>query len=364
MVAFYLPQFHPIPENDAWWGPGFTEWTNVVRARPQFRGHYQPHLPRDLGFYDLRLPEAREAQAALAQAYGLAGFCYYHYWFNGRRLLERPFSEVLSSGKPELPFALCWANENWTRVWDGGANEVLMAQAYSTEDDIAHFRHLADAFRDPRYIRVDDRPLFLVYRVSRLPDPARTAETWRSEAKRLGLPPPYLCRVESFDEERQGLPEDIGFDASVEWMPNWASSARRKYQGLHWKLARKARLASRGPERHIVVDYDELVARMIMERTEPTDHVQFPCVVPSWDNSPRRRRNAVIFEGANPESYRRWLAHAVDRSAGARHRAPLVFVNAWHEWAEGSHLEPDERWGHRYLEVTQEEIIRVRGSRQ
>ena len=183
-IAFYLPQFHPTPENDEWWGKGFTEWTNVTKARPLFPGHYQPQLPADMGFYDLRLPEAREAQAALAREYGIHGFCYYHYWFNGRRILERPFNEVLASGKPDFPFCLCWANENWTRVWDGGEKNVLLEQKYSHEDDLAHIESLIPAFRDERYIRIDGKPLFLVYRTGLLPNPARTAEIWREAAKR------------------------------------------------------------------------------------------------------------------------------------------------------------------------------------
>ena len=218
VIAFYLPQYHPFPENDRWWGAGFTEWRNVVKARPLFRGHYQPHLPADLGFYDLRVPEVRQQQAALAERYGLSGFCYYHYWFNGHRLMQRPVEEMLASGKPDFPFMLCWANENWTRAWDGGEQEVLIRQEYSEEDDRAHIRYLLDeVFRDPRYIRVDGKPVFAVYRSALFPDIRRTIEVWREEAAARGVEL-YLCRVESFNAAgREELA--VGFDAAIEFQP-------------------------------------------------------------------------------------------------------------------------------------------------
>ncbi len=202
-IAFYLPQFHPIPENDEWWGPGFTEWVNVAQAKPLFKGHYQPHIPADMGFYDLRVAETRVQQAQLAKSFGIEAFCYYHYWFEGRRLLQRPFEEVLRSGEPDFPFCLCWANENWTRRWDGSAKSMLLPQSYGPDDDRRHMQWLAGAFADPRYVRVDGRPLFLVYRVSDLPDPARTVEVWKSEAQRLGVGEPYLCAVHSFELDRR-----------------------------------------------------------------------------------------------------------------------------------------------------------------
>ena len=219
LIAFHLPQFYPTPYNDEWWGKGFTEWTNVTKARPRFRGHYQPHLPADLGFYDLRLPEARDAQAALAAEYGIYGFCYYHYWFNGKMLLERPVNEILKLGSPDFPFCLCWANENWTRVWDGRDKKVLMQQAYSPQDDLMHVRWLSEVFSDSRYIRVGGKPMFLVYRSAALPEPKRTTERWREEAVRLGIGDLHLCLVENNFGDPIVDPTAQGFDAAVEFQP-------------------------------------------------------------------------------------------------------------------------------------------------
>lgn len=344
LVAFYLPQFHPIPENDEWWGRGFTEWTNVTRARPHFPGHHQPHLPADLGFYDLRLPEARAAQAELACEHGIEGFCWYHYWFDGRRLLERPFDEVLASGEPDFPFCLCWANEPWTRAWDGRSGDELVAQSHSDEDDRRHLRWLAGAFADDRYIRVEGKPLYLVYRAGRLPDARRTVETWREEAARLGIGELFLCRVESFGDER-GDPTALGFDAAVEFQPDWANLGRP----LRWLGWRPARRGQR------VYDYGQTVERMLA-RPAPA-YTRFPCVMPGWDNAPRAKRELVAFRDSSPELYERWLSRVVreaDQPAGER---PLVFVNAWNEWAEGTHLEPCQRWGRGYLEATRRALM-------
>jgi lipopolysaccharide biosynthesis protein len=345
LVAFYLPQFHPIPENDEWWGRGFTEWTNVTQGRPTFPGHHQPHLPADLGFYDLRLPEARAAQAELAAAFGVHGFCWYHYWFHGTRLLQRPFEEVLASGEPDFPFCLCWANEAWTRAWDGRSGDVLMAQRHSEEDDLAHLRWLAGAFADPRHIRVDGKPLFLVYRARRLPDARRTVETWRQEASRLGIGELYLCRVESYSDEH-GDPADLGFDAAVEFQPDWRNLGAPRRQGGAWRAARALRLSSRGYAER-VYDYDTVVDRMLAR--PPVEYRRFPCVMPSWDNTPRAKRERVVMHGASPDGYERWLRAVLSREEG---EDPLVFVNAWNEWAEGNHLEPDQRFGRGYLEAT------------
>lgn len=351
LIAFYLPQYHPIPENDAWWSKGFTEWTNVTKAKPLFRGHYQPNLPADLGFYDLRLPEIREAQADLASQYGIHGFCYYHYWFQGRRLLERPFNEVLASGRPDFPFCLCWANENWTRRWDGRESEVLIAQKYSQEDDIAHIRWLARAFTDRRYIRVEGKPLFLVYRAGDLADAARTAEIWRTEALRAGIGDIFLCSVSTVFPGSPSDPRLIGFDASVEFQPAAYQFPQRNLMVRAWKRLR------RGLSGNVRMLYADLVDQAL--RTPNPDYLRFRCVLPSWDNTPRRRANALIIEGNSPTLFGQWLEGTIARSPVLASGEKIIFINAWNEWAEGNHLEPSQRWGRAFLEVTREVVERA-----
>lgn len=349
LIAFYLPQFHPTDENDRWWGKGYTEWRRVASAKPAFPGHYQPHIPADLGFYDLRVPEARQAQAELAADHGIFGFCYYHYWFNGRILLGRPLREVLECGRPTLPFCLCWANEDWTRAWDGRTGERLTWQEYSEEDDRRHLRWLAPAFEDDRYIRVGGRPLFLVYRAQRLPDPVRTTTTWREEAEALGLGQLFLCRVESFPDEHDD-PVALGFDAAVEFQPDWARLGPAVRRQPHWRLLRKVGLSSRGYGEHAVLEYRSVVERMLGKLVP--DYRRFPCVTPSWDNTPRRSTGAVILDGSTPGEYERWLGAVLAKRPEAPADEDLVFVNAWNEWGEGNHLEPCQRWGRSYLEAT------------
>jgi lipopolysaccharide biosynthesis protein len=349
-VAFYLPQFHPIPENDEWWGPGFTEWVNVVQARPRFRGHAQPHLPADLGYYDLRVAEVRAAQAALARSHGIDAFCYYHYWFEGRRLLERPFAEVLASGEPDLPFCLTWANESWTRVWDGGESQVLMRQTYSEEDDRCHLRALATAFSDRRYLRIGGRPVFLVYRPGRLPDARRTTDVWRREAERLGLGELYLCCVEAFEKEARP-PGEWGFDAAVQFAPQVSLLGPRVGEpGRAVRAVRRA-VHPRSPYRvNQVHRYDRAVEGHL--GAAPPAYKRFPCVTPGWDNSSRRRGGgARVLVGSTPEAYEHWVRTVAERFTPYSPEENLLFVNAWNEWAEGNHLEPCQRWGRSYLEA-------------
>jgi lipopolysaccharide biosynthesis protein len=347
-LAFYLPQYHPIPENDAWWGRGFTEWRNVAQAGSLYKGHVQPQIPADLGFYDLRLAETREDQAALAREHGIHGFVYYHYWFTGRRLLERPFDEVLASGRPDFPFALCWANEDWTRAWDGASGEVLVRQDYSADDDRAHIRSLLPAFADGRYVRVDGRPLFLVYTASRLPEPRRTTDLWREEAVRAGVGDLYLCRVDH-DRER-GDPTADGFDAAVDFQPDFTNLGRARRRSIPARAVRRLHLTNQAYRWHRIYDYTTFVDRMLAR--PPVAYKRFPGVTPGWDNTPRRRRKAVIIGDSTPAEYERWLTVVLDGFTPFGAGEDLVFLNAWNEWAEGNHLEPCRRWGRAYLEAT------------
>jgi Glycosyltransferase WbsX len=355
VLAFYLPQFSPSAENDVWWGRGFTEWTNVVRARPRFRGHVQPRLPADLGFYDLRVPEVRDAQARLAAAHGIHGFCYYHYWFEGKRLLARPFDEVLELGEPDFPFALCWANHDWTRGWDSRSGEVLIAQSYSEADDLQHVRWLAEhAWSDPRYITVQGRPVFLLRTVP--PDAAARIDRWRAEAQRLGVADPYLIARATMRPDGEPALVD-GFDACFEVPPyGFERGARvdwrgRVEQGVPRRLQTPTKrilgwLRGTTDEVH---EYAALVENAIAR--SPVGWKRYPGVVPGWDNSPRRSEGALILRGSTPELYRRWLEHLATTFTSFGPGEDFVFVNAWNEWAEGALLEPCEQWGTRYLEA-------------
>lgn len=344
LVAFYLPQFHPIPENDEWWGRGFTEWTNVTRAKPLFRGHHQPHLPADLGFYDLRVPETRQAQATLAARYGIGAFCYYHYWFTGHRVLDRPFNDVLSSGQPDFPFCLCWANEDWTRAWDGRTKEILLHQEYSPEDDRAHLETLLPAFDDPRYLRHEGRPIFLVYRARNLPDPIGTTRRWREIARAHGIGDLCLLRVESFPNEH-GDPRELGFDAAVDFQPEWRALPEGRWTRRRRKAVDRWNLPAPKTWRHAVYSYKQ-VMEMALARPLP-DYPIHPGVAPAWDNSPRRSTGAIVLRDTHPDLYQWWLSQIIDRQ-----KPQYVFINAWNEWAEGCHLEPCQRWGHAYLKAT------------
>ena len=348
LVAFVLPQYHPTPENDEWWGRGFTEWTNVTKSVPLFRGHVQPHLPADLGFYDLRLPEARAAQAELAAAYGLEAFCYYHYWFHGRRLLHKPIDAVLASGEPNFPFCLCWANEPWSRTWLGDERELLMAQRYSREDDEEHARWLAAAFADPRYLRTPDgRPIFMIYRASHMDAAARTIEIIRNASVREGVAEPYIVLSDGHEagadlRDKYGADMTLRFEpqlgalrGSTTWLPRWKRMVLNfQHSGI---LSSRLRL------------YDYQKSRALMRAIESRGPA-IRTVLVGWDNSPRRGVGGAIMTGATPEAFGRELQSELARSDWNSSGTGILFLNAWNEWAEGNHLEPDQQHGLAYLE--------------
>lgn len=343
LIAFYLPQFHPIPENDAWWGKGFTEWANVTRAVPQFVGHYQPHLPGELGFYDLRLIDVQRRQIELARQYGIHGFCYHYYWFSGKKLLERPLQQLLANPDLDFPFCLCWANENWTRRWDGLHDDILIAQKHLPEDDEDFIRDIEPALRDPRYIRINGRPLLIVYRPSQLVNAKRTASTWRAHCQRAGLGNPYLVMAQTFGDAD---PRPYGFDAAVEFPPHnvmWQSiNAELEFLNANYEGT--------------VIDYAAVVASA--EASKEAPYRVFRTVFPGWDNEARKPGRGYVFARSTPVLYRRWLDSAIRRTdARADEADRLVFINAWNEWAEGAHLEPDRKFGYAYLQATADALL-------
>ena len=332
-IAFYLPQFYPIPENDGWYGEGFTEWRNVVTARPLFEGHYQPRLPKDLGFYDLRVPEVRETQARLALGHGIDAFCYYHYWFEGHRPLRRVIDEVLADGCPDIPFCLAWANENWSRHWDASSHEVLLTQRYSDEDDEVHAEFLLRAMSHRLYLRVEGRPVLFIYRIQALPDPARTLARWRARWRAAGLPEVTIVKFDTWGNSDD--PARFGADAAAQFLPH----------GIVQQVPKMS-----VPDAHpgdAIWNYDDVV-RSQLSLARPS-WIRHECVVPNWDNTPRRGRGrSAIMHGSDPARYEAWLS-------AVRERTPangLVLINAWNEWAEGAYLEPDLRYGCAYLEAT------------
>lgn len=379
LIAFYLPQYHPIPENDEWWGKGFTEWTNVTKAEPLFKGHYQPRLPADLGFYDLRVPEVREAQAELARNAGIEGFCYYHYWFAGRRLLERPFNEVVASGKPDFPFCLCWANQNWSGVWYGAPNRILVEQTYpGPEDWRNHFRALRDAFLDERYMRVDGKPIFVIFRPMDIPNVAGFIREWQELALQSGLPGIHFV-AHLFHHEVNWDYKSYGFDSCVivSHIRVFCWSARELFFGAPESDltgdrsrhgAEKNRSLARGEIRQwlwrryrsaigrfsSIALYRHAVPYLLAGCDKGPDI--YPCVIPNWDNTPRSGDRGVVLHDSNPDLFRLHLRDAIKLVDSRPDDHRLVFIKSWNEWAEGNYLEPDRKFGHDYLDVVRQEV--------
>jgi hypothetical protein len=360
-IAIYLPQFHPIPENDKWWGKGFTEWTNVTKAKPRFDGHYQPHLPADLGFYDLRLEEARLAQEELAKTYGIHGFCYYHYWFTGKTILNEPLDRKIKNPKEDLPFMMCWANENWTRTWDGAEHQVLLKQEYSFEDDLAHIQYLIPYFQDERYIKVKGKPMFIVYRPKLFPDIEKTISLWRKAVQEAGFPDLYIGFAQNV--EHSFTPEEKGFDFGFQFQPNFGSQPK----GIPYKITKidilkhkfKVLLGYRIKKilgiklevfdcYHDYNNYKEVQIKLGFKENV------YPGITPMWDNSARRKESPFILHDSTPAKYKSWLSHIKENYPWNTMPETFLFINAWNEWAEGNHLEPCHKWQRAYLETTKE----------
>lgn len=356
IIAFYLPQFHPIPENDLAWGPGFTEWHNVSLARPRFREHYQPHLPGELGFYDLRLDETRAAQAQLAREHGIDGFCYYSYWLDGKVILGEPLERTLKTGIPDIPFCLCWANENWTRAWDGRESQIILEQRYDAESLARYCNYLCGAFASKRYIRHEGRPLFIVYSPDEIPSTIDFAGMIRHASVQAALGDPFLIAVRhgrAVSSVQELLAR--GYDGTLAFQPNQnyfptprSPGALLKRVLRRWMPDFLYRLLSRRVESFYAVDYAAYVDGIRKLEQHPSE---IACVFPSWDNTARRKIPTVI-QNTDPERYSRWLEEEL-RPIGPNTTAPpFVFINAWNEWAEGCHLEPDQSLGRQFLVAT------------
>lgn len=356
VLAFYLPQFHPIPENDEWWGKGFTEWTNVGRAKKYFPGHYQPHVPADLGYYDLRVPETREAQANMAREYGIEGFVYWHYWFgNGKRLLERPFDEVVASGKPDFPFALAWANESWKGFWHGLRDRnMLIQQQYPGDDDyINHFNTILPALKDPRYIKCEGMPLFFIYRPKEIPNLAHFIELWQRLARENGLMGIAFVAIRDdiFGQEESEYALEEMHSAGFSFMhPH--NHFRFSGFNLWLRIIRKIFFT----RLHWIPDLRPYDGRNFACPLDGREDV-IPGVYSNWDHTPRTKREGKVFYNATPEKFRDVLKKAVDGIMHKPYEKRFLMIKSWNEWAEGNYLEPDLKYGHRFLQAVKDVVV-------
>lgn len=379
VIAFYLPQFYPIPENDKYWGKGFTEWRNVAKAKPLFRGHYQPRIPADLGFYDLRMPEIREEQAQMAREAGVEGFCYWHYWLgNGKVLLDRPFKEVLASGKPDYPFCLCWANHEWsTKTWQNDGKKVVIApQLYPGDKDYTdHFNYVLPAFKDHRYIKVDGKPLFLILDPYHFPDVTHFMELWRQLAKKEGLPGIYFVGMGNSTTTIKKNP-----DGSLRRvLPNLKSSAdvyndffAWGFDGINpWGKSR-AEMLSEGKYKRIFrtfihnkfpflptyhLDYKKVMRPEYYFSPEDSWENVYPTLLPQWDRSPRIGKSEGVYVNSTPENFKKHIHDALEIIKDKQPEHKILFLRSWNEWGEGNYVEPDLRYGHGYLDALKDELF-------
>lgn len=348
-LAFYLPQYHPIPENDQWWGKGFTEWTNVTKARPLFKGHRQPRFPADLGYYDLRLPEVRQAQAELAKEYGIHGFVYYHYWFgNGKQLIDRPLKEVIALGSPDFPFCICWANQTWSGVWHGSPGKILIKQQYpGYEDTVQHFKYLLTAFKDPRYIKVEGKPLFIIYDVGDLPDAATMVRDLKMLAQDSGLKGLYIMAGNVGKDDKNY--KSMGFDGKISNAYNESLDFYSYPKNILYRL-RNNLLSMLGVKHKTLkrIDHRKLSSRVMFKSAEID---MYPIVVPNWDNTPRSSVRGTVLENSSPQLFAKDIIKAIEYLDSNHTAGNFLFIKSWNEWAEGNYLEPDSVTGYQYLEA-------------
>lgn len=351
-IAIHLPQYHPFAENDAWWGRGFTEWTNVTKSKPKFKGHYQPQLPTDLGFYDLRLEESRLAQIKLAKENGIYGFCYYHYWFNRKRLMHEPIDRMLANKKEDFPFMLCWANENWTRKWDGQEDEILIKQEYNEEDNFEHIEFLCkNFFNDERYIKIEGAPVFVIYRASIIPNVKNFIINANKIAQKHRFPSIYFLCMDNFINEDALIQ---GFQGAIHFHPDHRY-LKKKNENLFGKFLNKFRIKRSFLMNNHYQLYKDYVDNVLQNDYTISKKI-FQGITPGWDNSARRKEGALILDKSNPEIFRVWLKQIVNNETKNDNKDKFIFINAWNEWAEGNHLEPCIKWGTEFLKVLKEEL--------
>ncbi len=357
-IALYLPQYHPIPENDEWWGKGFTEWTNTAKAKPLFKGHHQPNLPSELGFYDLRVSEVREQQAELARSHGIEGFMYWHYWFAGKRILERPFKEVLASGKPDFPFCLGWANETWSGIWHGMKDKILIEQTYPGKEDYEnHFYEVLPAFKDKRYITVNGCPLFLIYKPREIPECEKFMLIWRELALKNGVKGIHFVGLSNnMGSETQEITK-LGFDGVYLQRHFNANQAinRKPFNKLKHTLWKKG--LYKRDTKYGVFKYKEIIERM--HGPEDSQTTIYPMILPNWDNSPRSGKNSMIFQNSTPELFRKHVKQVLGAVKDKPEEHRIVLIKSWNEWAEGNYMEPDLQYGRQYLEVLKDELSKI-----
>ena len=354
-IAFYLPQYHPIPENDKWWGQGFTEWTNVTKAKPLFKGHWQPRLPADLGFYDLRVEETRFAQAELAKSYGVYGFAYWHYWFgNGKQLLERPIEEVVATGKPDFPFCLAWANQTWSGTWHGLSNKkILIEQIYPGEKDyVDHFFKILPILKDKRYILVNGKCLFMIFQPFDIPDLENFTGLWQKLAIENNLPGFYFVSCHHNDD----ILLEKGISAFIQQHPDRHSLKRITL--LSRILNRvKRELKIKNLPKLEKIDYQKYAHNYPQYTLKENE---YPMVFPDWDNSPRSGKNGWMFQNSTPEEFRKVIKKAIEIIKNQKNNQDqIMIVKSWNEWAEGNYMEPDRVYGLDYLKVLKSELDKV-----